>query len=60
MCAPVYAHHDVDNVVGGRDVEDFEEEVPHFEVGVVIAAEGVRVEEVDIARAEDEGIEELG
>ncbi|KFZ03772.1 hypothetical protein V502_10676 [Pseudogymnoascus sp. VKM F-4520 (FW-2644)] len=47
------AGHDEEDVERGDDVEDFEDEVPVVVVGVL-------PEEVDVAGAEDEGIEGLG
>ena len=42
--------HDAENVKGGEDVEGLEDDVPG----------GVLTEEVEVAGAEDEGVEDLG
>jgi len=56
--ACVHAHHQEDYVGGAEDVEHFEREVPYLvELGAVVGGpEG----EEEVARAEDDEVEELG
>ena len=58
--AGVDAQHDEDDVDGGGDVEDLEEEVPDADEAVLlVVVEGVRVEEVYVAGAKDDGVQRL-
>jgi len=50
--ARVDARHEEEDVERGEDIEDFEEEVP-------VVGRGGAPEEVDVAGAEDEGVEGL-
>ena len=59
MCSAVHPHHDEDDVETARYVEDLEDKVPDQDSRRLFAGEGVAPEEINVARAENEGIESL-